>query len=110
MKTLLALAVCLAVQQVAFSQQKEKDTPPAAVTYEGKTLSQWVALSKDKDERARRDAASALKTFRPQAKIAVPILIELTKDKNKNVRLTAIKALGSIGSEAEIAVGSSGDT
>ena len=29
MKTLLTLAICLAAQQIAFSQQKEKDALPA---------------------------------------------------------------------------------
>ena len=44
MKTLLTLA-SVPAQQIAFSQQKEKDVP----SYEGKTLDEWIALTKDKD-------------------------------------------------------------
>lgn len=99
MLAFIVVGVCLGAEQKPASTAKDK-----VPTYEGKTLSEWIALSKDEDEAVRRDVASALKNFRPQAKIAVPILAELLKDKNKDVRLTATEALGSIGSEAEIAV------
>ena len=56
MKTFLTLAICLLAQQIAFSEQKEKDVP----IYEGKTLDEWIALTKDKDWMVRGDAAEAI--------------------------------------------------
>ena len=42
-------------------------------------------LQRRKTPKGWADAASALKKFRPQAKIAIPRLIELLKEKNKDV-------------------------
>ncbi len=96
MKTLLALAIFLAAQQLAFSQQKEVETLPRVQLYEGKTLSEWIALSKDKDENVRRDAASVLGNIGPEAKTAVPALKGLLKDKDENIRCAADEALAKI--------------
>ena len=103
MKTVLALAICLAAQQIAFSQQKEKDAPQVA-TYQGKTLSQWIALTKDKDKKVRSDAASALGEFGSEAKIAVPALTELLKDEDQRVQYAAALAIRHFGTEAKAAV------
>ena len=105
MRTLLTLAICLAAQQIAFSQQTDgKDALPAAPSYEGKTFGEWLALTKDKNDKVRADAASALKKFRPQAGIAVPVLVDLLKDKDEMVRGAAAYALGAIGPAAKTAI------
>ncbi len=105
MKTLLTFAIVLSAAQIAFSQQtRVKDTLPPARTYEGKTLDEWMALTKDKDLSGRYDAALVLGGIGYEAKAAVPALVELLKDKEPVVRKEAVLALGNIGSDAKIAV------
>ncbi len=81
-----------------------QDTVPNVSTRQGRTLSEWIGLTKDKDESFRMAAAEAIGEFGPRAKAAVPALIELLKDDDGMVRWTAIEALGNIGPEANAAV------
>ena len=73
-------------------------------SYQGKTLSEWIALTKDKDEKVRSEAAWALVRIGSEAKSAIPALTELLKDKDGLVRWAAIETLGKIGPEAKTAV------
>ncbi len=55
-------------------------------------------LKEDKDPNMRYYAAQSLGQFGPEAKTAVPDLIEALKDESKMVRMGAAYALGEIGS------------
>ena len=88
------VGVCLAAE---FPQGKEP-------IYDGKTLSQWIARTKDKDGDVRLYAAWALGEFGPDAKTAVPAIMVLLKDKDQDIRRAAIGALGEIGPEAKTAI------
>jgi PAS domain S-box-containing protein len=57
-----------------------------------------------KDSNVRRQAAEALGNIGPEAKAAVPALIESLKDGEEGVREAAAKSLGKIGPEAKAAV------
>ena len=59
-----------------------------------------IAALKDKDEDVRREAAAALGCIGPEAKAAVPDLVELLKDQRKAVRKQALKALEEIDPKA----------
>ena len=73
-------------------------------TYVGKTLGEWIALTKDKDEKVRANAAYALGSIGSVAKTAVPALTELLTDKDEWVRHHAAEALGAIGPDAKTAI------
>ena len=79
--------------------EKQKDT-----AYQGKTVSQWIEVLKDKDVRVRNAAAFVLGQIGPAAKDAVPALSEALKDKEGYVRRAAVSALGRIGPAAKDAV------
>ena len=99
--TLVFVGVCLGAEKepAGKSQAKEKEA-----AFGGKTVSEWIALTKDKEQRVRFDAAWALWKLGPKAKSAVPAIAELLKDKDEQVRQAAVGALGSIGPEAKAAV------
>ena len=91
------VGVCIGVEPASTQQGKEP-------TYRGKTLGEWIALTKDKDKDVRNDAVWALRHFGPKAKIAAPALTELLKDKNGQVRSTAALALMEIIPEAKTVI------
>jgi len=62
-------------------------------SYEGKTLSKWIALAKEKSPEQRIAAALALAHLGPPA---VPTLAELLKDQDAHVRGAAAKTLGNM--------------
>jgi hypothetical protein len=72
--------------------------------YAGKTLGEWVALTKDEDKLVRYDAAWALGKIGSEARIATPALTELLKDLDADVRYYAALALGNIGRDAKTAI------
>jgi HEAT repeat protein len=94
--TFTLVGVCSGAEQhpAATSQGKEP-------TYEAKTLSEWVAVARDKDPALRRDAVWALGKIGSKA---IPALTESLKDKDTDVRRLATLALGEMGSEAKAAV------
>jgi hypothetical protein len=49
----------------------------AEPAYRGRPLSQWLSQLQNKDPNIRSEAAQALGGFGPEAKIAIPDLIEL---------------------------------
>src|SRR5262249_1816438 len=59
---------------------------------------------KDPDERVREAAAGALGVMGPDAKAAVPALLDTLKDKSGAVRLRVLDALGQFGPDAKVAV------
>ena len=59
-------------------------------------------LLKDRDSTVRSSAAYALGEFGPEARAAIPALMELLKDKDAS-RAAAASALGDIGPEASAA-------
>ena len=76
--------VCLA------AEPKPASTPPGKEpTYEGKSLSQWTTLAKDKDPKLRMQAAGALEQIGP----AAAALAELLKDDDAGVRRAATESL-----------------
>ncbi len=79
------------------------DAPPDPI-YEGKTLGEWIALTKASGTDVRMFAAVAIGNIGPDAKTAIPALTELFKDKDNVVRCLAAQAVGSIGSEAKAAI------
>src|SRR5262245_40640575 len=83
--------------QFAAAQDKEP-------VYDGKTVSEWVALLKDKDDKVRLKAAFWLRQAGPEAKAAVPGLLDSLKDKNVSVRQESAFALGRIGPPAKPAI------
>ena len=103
MKTLSLLlvfvlvGVCIGAEPASTQQGKEP-------TYRGKTLGEWIALTKDKDEYFRMAAAESIGKIGPEAETAVPALTEMLKDKNGQVRLTAALALMEIIPEAKTVI------
>jgi len=91
MKTLLILAICVAAQQIAFTQQKEKNTLPAAPTYQGTSLGEWMALTKDKDKKVRRDAASALEISATKRKQPSPPSLHYSRTRMRAFGLPLLK-------------------
>jgi hypothetical protein len=77
-------------------------------TYLQRTLSEWFVLAKNKDSRVRVYAAQALGDLGempvPDAKSAVPTLIELLKDADSTVRQAAAVALETLYEKAKPAI------
>ena len=84
--------------ELASSTQQGKET-----SYHGKTVSEWIALTRDNDNEVRMSAAVTLGRIGPDANIAIPALITLLKDKEDYVRCEAAGALGKMGPDARIA-------
>jgi hypothetical protein len=78
-----------------------KKTPPQKPEPEwgGEPLSYWVSQSKDKDWLVRRSAGWDSGRIGPEAKTAIPALIELLKDEDERVREAAGEALVKIKKE-----------
>jgi HEAT repeats len=68
--------------------------------YSGKTLGDWIKALKDPSSRTRADAAATLTHIGPEAKAAIPALVEVLKDTDAQVRVQASLALGAIGKPA----------
>ncbi len=65
--------------------------------YEGKPLSQWIALVEDEDEHVRDAAVSAIGKIGPAA---IPALRELLGDKHQRAWDSAARAMANMGSAA----------
>jgi len=83
--------------QVAVAQQKEP-------VYDGKPVSEWIARLKDKDDNVRLKAFFSLRQLGPEAKAAVPVLLESLKDTNATVRCESAFTLQRIGPAAKPAI------
>ena len=95
--TFILVGVCFGAEQKPTVQGKEP-------SYEGKTVSEWITQSKDKDADIRRAAIKALGEIRSEAKETMPVLMRSLKDKDAGVRRAATASLGRIGPEAKVAV------
>jgi HEAT repeat protein len=80
------VAACLAAEQKLAPAPQGKEP-----SYQGKTLSQWAALAKDKDSPVKGEAAAALGKMGAEGAAA---LVELLKDNDDAVRGHAAWALG----------------
>jgi len=88
----LMVAVALALVFCAAGQLHAQE-----VTFEGKTLTQWVAELRDGDWEQRLMAAWALAEIGPAAAAAVPELIKALEDQDESLRMYSAYALGAIG-------------
>jgi HEAT repeat protein len=67
----------------------------------GKTVDEWIdVLKKSKDSKESVEAVSALCSFGPKAKAAIPVLTEIVKDNKAFVAEEAAGALFGIGDDA----------
>jgi HEAT repeat protein len=73
----------------------------AETIYQGKSLSYWLVMLKDRNAEVRREAASALAAIGPAA---VHGLVAMLKDGHSADRYWAVRALGQIGPGARAAV------
>ncbi|MDA1142433.1 MAG: HEAT repeat domain-containing protein [Planctomycetota bacterium] len=73
--------------------------------YQGKPLSHWIELLKDKNPTVRREAAGILWNFGcvhgKEARVAVPALDVALKDESPSVRVAAAQAMWSITKDAD---------
>lgn len=97
--TLVLISSLAASSAVPFAAAQNKEP-----VYDSKTISEWVALLKDKEDKVRLKAAFSLRQLGPEAKAAVPTLIGILKDKNVDVRREAAFALQRIGSAVKPAI------
>ena len=97
----LGLLLAFAVAIVSFgADQKPASTSQAKEpTFEGKTLSQWMAQARDPKEENRESAFHALGNMGPAA---IPALTELLKDKDSKVCSAAADAVGHLGLGASL--------
>lgn len=97
--TFALVDVCIGAENKTASTPRAKEP-----SCQGKTLGEWIALTKDTNEKVRKDAAWALGYIGPDAKPAIPAVTELLTDKNNDVRWMAAYALGRIGPDPKTAV------
>ena len=82
-------------------------TPTACkkeTTVNGRPVSHWIRELKSPYPTARLNAANNLSLVGPEARPAVPGLIELLKDKDALVRFSAAQALAKFAADARAAV------
>jgi HEAT repeat protein len=80
-KRCLALLVCLAILFIGCTRKEE-------VTYQGKPLSEWMKMLRDEDPIKRFTAIGAVREIGPEAKEAIPILIDTIREvRNRDRRL-----------------------
>jgi len=94
-KRCLALVVCIAVLSIGCTKKKE-------VTYEGKPLSEWMEMLKGQDPIGKYAAIHAIREIGPEAKEAIPILIETIREvrnRDKRILVACNDALLAMGKE-----------
>lgn len=86
--------VCLGAEQEPASTSRPQKLEPA---YEGKPLGYWIALSRNKNGKARRSAIVALGKIGPDAMPAIPALADLVDaGADDDDRRAALEALWQI--------------
>jgi len=101
---LFSVLLALALVGVCFGAETKPTARDKGPSYEGKSLSEWIALTKHKNAEIRAFAADAIGGIGPEAKTAVPTLTELLTDKDRQVQYAAALALRRFGSDAKAAV------
>ena len=94
-KRCLALVVCIAILSIGCTKKKE-------ATYEGKPLSEWIGMLKGEDPIGKYAAIHAVGKIGPEAKEAIPILIETIREvrnRDKRILVACNKALLAMGKE-----------
>lgn len=66
-------------------------------TYKGKTAAKWVEQLKSNDFAARKEAVEAMPRLGPDAKAAIPLLLDSINDKDPYYRNLVVTALGALG-------------
>ena len=93
------VGVCLGADQEPASTTQGKEPG-----YDGKTVSEWAALTKDNSPIVREQAFLALAMMGADAKAAMPVLMESLQDDDPKIRRYSATALGEIGREAKAAI------
>jgi HEAT repeat protein len=91
----LALLVCVAILSIGCTKKKE-------VTYEGKPVSEWMKMLKGEDPAEKYAAIHAVRKIGPEAKEAIPILIEtirVVRNRDKRILVACNSALLAMGKE-----------
>ncbi len=94
-KRCLVLMVCIAILSIGCSKKEE-------VVHEGKPLSAWIEMLEDPNPLTRLPAINAVAKIGPEAKEAIPLLIETirqTRNGDKKMILACNKALLAMGKE-----------
>ena len=97
--TFTLIGICLGAAQERASTPQAKES-----SYQGKTIGEWIIQARDEKRPKRIEAASALGTMRSNAKVVVPVLMELLGDDEWHVRHAAAWGLSAIGPDAVAAV------
>ena len=91
----LSLLVCVVILSIGCTKKKE-------VTYEGKPLSEWIKMLEDENPVNRLTAITVVGEIGPEAKEAIPILIETIREvrnRDKRILVACNKALLAMGKE-----------
>jgi HEAT repeat protein len=94
-KRCLAIVVCIAILSIGCTKKKQ-------VTYEGKPLGEWMKMLKGEDPIGKYAAINAVGKIGPEAKEAIPILIETIREvrnRDKRILFACNKALLGMGKE-----------
>ena len=94
-KRCLVILLCIALLFTGCRKQEE-------VIYQGKPLSAWIKMLEDPNPITRTAAIKAIGEMGPEAKQAIPVLIETireTKNRDKNILLSCNYALLKMGKE-----------
>jgi len=91
---IIAISVALSILFISCEDKK---------TYFGKTVSEWITLLDDQDTKTREEAFNAITKIGPDAKKAVPKLLNIisNKDEQNSLRIQAINSISAIGKNAK---------
>ena len=87
----LVLSLCIGLLLIGCIKEES-----AEAAFQGKPVSHWIRMLKDKDASSRRKAAIALGEIGPRAREGVPALTQALRDQDAEVHYRAAIALGSI--------------
>jgi len=94
----IVIAAFLSISTIAFVGCQQK---PALLSVHGKSVSDWVTATKDRDPRVRKRAVAALQSVGCADLAAIPALAVALQDQDASVRDAAALALLNIGPDAK---------